>query len=204
MGMSDGHADYRSEARKENPRYKDAKLLEEKYHGEKLSTNEIADEWDCAPNTVRKYMRKNNIPIRSRSEAISNSHDGGDIPTFYTRADKGYEVADSSETGIYIHRLQAVAYWGFEAVKDNHVHHIDGIEWHNTEDNLMLIDPSQHMRHHHGNYNWLDELRAVEMYDEGASSYDISGVIGCSPVTAMNWIHKNAPELTSKEGDAKA
>lgn len=45
---------------------------------------------------------------------------------------------------LYVHRLLAVAEYGFEEVAGKHVHHKDGFRYHNTPENLSLKDPPDH------------------------------------------------------------
>jgi hypothetical protein len=49
---------------------------------------------------------------------------------------------------VKIHRLAAVAWFGYEAVVGKDVHHVSGIPWDNREDNLEPLDPSEHRRRH--------------------------------------------------------
>jgi len=48
-----------------------------------------------------------------------------------------------------VHRLAAVAWFGFDAVKNKHVHHKNGIPWDNRECNLEPISPEEHNTIHH-------------------------------------------------------
>jgi transposase len=43
--------------------------LLEKYWQERMSANEIADELDCSPKTVRDALKREKIPIRDKSLA---------------------------------------------------------------------------------------------------------------------------------------
>lgn len=54
--------------------------------------------------------------------------------------DDGDGVRYTSPNGnsVYIHRLAAVAWFGFEAVKDNRVYHKNRIRWDTREDNLSV------------------------------------------------------------------
>lgn len=181
--------------------HKDAELMKTLYVNKELSQSDISAIIEKSTGCVRDWLVKHGIKTRSISEGISKARGGSKGLYYFTNKAYGYEVFKSGRVdSFYHHRLIAVAVHGFKAVKDKHVHHVDGVEWHNCESNLELINPGEHMRHHHGNYNWLDEIRAVEMYDEGASSYDIAKVIGCAPETALAWVHKNAPELVREPG----
>ncbi len=60
--------------------YQDKEWLTEKYVNEKLSTVEIArlyreeqNRW-CDPNTISRWLKKHDIPMRSLHEAQQNRH----------------------------------------------------------------------------------------------------------------------------------
>ena len=60
--------------------YQDKEWLHQKYVKEKLSTVDIAklyreakNEW-CDPNTISRWLKKHNIPIRTLAEAQQNRH----------------------------------------------------------------------------------------------------------------------------------
>lgn len=60
--------------------YQDREWLYEKYVTEKLSTVEIAriyreneNRW-CDPNTISRWLKKHDIPMRSLAEAQQNRH----------------------------------------------------------------------------------------------------------------------------------
>lgn len=180
--------------------YQDGELMEQLYENEELSTTEIAAVLDCSTGAVVEWLSKHGIKTRSISEGNKLASEGGIIPTFYTRAAKGYEVANSSYATVYIHRLQAVAYWGMEAVNNKHVHHKNSIPWDNRKDNLELLEGGDHIsRVHEGNI-WLDRLRAAEMYDEGASSYDLAPVFDVTPNTAIRWVREVDDSLIRNNG----
>jgi len=53
-----------------NPeKYRDKEWLREKYHGERLSTSDIASICDCSKQTIKLWLEKHGIEKRSRSEA---------------------------------------------------------------------------------------------------------------------------------------
>ena len=60
--------------------YQDRDWLYQKYVREKLSTVEIAREYReqsnrwCDPNTISRWLKKHNIPMRSLAEAQQNRH----------------------------------------------------------------------------------------------------------------------------------
>jgi hypothetical protein len=52
---------------------------------------------------------------------------------------------------VPVHRLMAVAKWGFDVVKGNIVHHKNGVEWDNRPENLEVKSQSEHIREHFRN-----------------------------------------------------
>lgn len=134
-----------------NP-WDDKELVEEKYIGEKKSTIELADEWGCAPNTVRDRLERFDIPIRSQSEAMQVKHGNYSmavpIHVKQTGAVRWTHNHNSQSQTIFVHRLLAVSEYGFEAVRDNVVHHKNEIRWDNRPANLELMDHADHSSHH--------------------------------------------------------
>lgn len=64
--------------------YQDREWLYEKYVKDKLSTVEIArlyreqeNRW-CDPNTISRWLKKHDIPMRSLAEAQQNRHASAD------------------------------------------------------------------------------------------------------------------------------
>lgn len=61
-------------------KYQDYDWLYEKYVKEKLSTVEIARQYRdeenrwCDPNTISRWLKKHDIPMRSLAEAQQNRH----------------------------------------------------------------------------------------------------------------------------------
>lgn len=168
--------------------YKDEETMRALYEDEELSTTQISAVLGCSTGAATEWLGKLGIDTRSRSDAMKISRRDDLTVTFYTHGSKGYEMVKGDEYPYPVHRLQAIAYWGIDAVKGNHVHHKDGIEWHNTEENLEVIGVSDHIATEHNGNIWLDKLRATEMYDEGASSYDLAPIFDVAPGTVIAWV----------------
>lgn len=133
--------------------YQDAECLRELYHSERLSLREIAERLGCSSETIRRWMKRHNIDRRPPGRGIVRSVE------FYTHALNGDERARSRCKGdgfeVKIHRLCAVAWFGLDIHSDLHVHHRDPIPWLNTEENLEVKEPGEHLRHHaHDNSPW--------------------------------------------------
>jgi hypothetical protein len=76
---------------------------------------------------------------------------GRHLPWYHENSD-GYMEWVTEDQGttdtVREHRLLAVAKFGFEAVVDMDVHHIDGCKVHNTMDNIELLTKSEHGTRH--------------------------------------------------------
>ena len=180
--------------------YTDEELMRELYEEQRLSMVKIAEKFDCSPTTVRTWLDKFGVDRRSRSLSVSLGHSGGVIRVpFYTHK-RGHEMWRAEDDSfIPVHRLQAVAEWGLEAVKDKHVHHKNGIPWDNRIENLELLSNSEHQKEH----------RKVKGEDRGGiadryhntddSSYDIAEDWDIDPVTVMNIYYEYYPEQKGGE-----
>lgn len=116
------------------------------YWEDGLSQREIGEKLGCSRSLVGRFMRRNGIPRRSPSAAISLGWDGD---VFYYKKTDGREVICSPDGNHFLHhRLLAIAHHGFNAVKDKHVHHKNGVPWDNRPDNLQLVNPAEHIRIH--------------------------------------------------------
>ena len=91
---------------------------------------------------------------------------------------RGYEYWRSwnhdGEEILYVHRLLAVAKYGFDAVSDKHVHHKNKITWDNRFDNIEIKDEHEHIANHaseKGKVTPLEKIRMAEMYQNTEASY---------------------------------
>lgn len=175
------------------PQYKDGELLHELYVEEEMAMADIADELDCAPNTVRKYLIENGIEIRDISSAIkiSYGHRPNEVP-FHTKQNQGIEVwyynNSPDDKGMVIHhRLLAVAIWGFDAVKDMVVHHKNEIRWDNRLGNLELMELGEHSSHHNRMFDEETRREIADRYEHTEeSSYQIAEDYPISPTTVRD------------------
>lgn len=134
-------------------RYDDADWLREKYWENGLTTGEIADECDVYRSTIVRAMQRNGVETRNMSdydpaEYTRAAHRARQkIPRLDTTVN-GYERIRHQGKECKHHRLLAVAWFGWDAVVGNHVHHRNGVRWDNREENLRPMDPDDHRRHH--------------------------------------------------------
>lgn len=99
-----------------------------------------------------------------------------------------------------LHRLIAVAEYGFQAVKDNDIHHESEVAWDNRPSNLRPVDPGEHVRiHSKGRDNYAqkdtpyrDESVMRELYiDRGLSTYEVADKLETSRTTVIRWLKKH-------------
>ena len=130
--------------------------LRKQYIEEKRPTTDIAEEIGCTHTIVAKWLRKYGVEIRSRTERQKKLH-----PNFDTNSE-GYERVtspkppgvDGSIDQLKLHRLVAVAKYGFDEVAGNVVHHKNGIPWDNRPKNLEVMSNSEHASLHHPSNGW--------------------------------------------------
>lgn len=160
-------------------------VLRELYEKKKLSQREIANELGCSQRTVQNWMEKHRIEPRSlasaRKEALIK-YDAKNPAAFSTDV-RGYEAwsatIDYKKYHVRVHRLLAVAEWGFEAVCGNVVHHKNEIKWDNRPSNIELMTLENHARTHSSKLSWVDKIAATEMYRNTDSyQYEIAEHFG--------------------------
>lgn len=158
--------------------WRDEKLMRRMYEEEKLSTAQIAEKLDCAQSTVRNWLKRHGVKIRSISEGITIRHGNEFQVPLNTSMDHGHEVwwtsATDGGTTVYHHRLLAVSEYGLDAIRGKSVHHANEIPWDNRPENLELVSRRQHNNRHY-KVPWLERMRIAEMYEDGEiSSRDLA------------------------------
>lgn len=128
-------------------KWHDRERLKTEYRENKRSATELSEGWGCDPSTIRNWLVRYGI---DRWEA-KDFHRVEYVD--YSHHEQGYEVwkhhyGEDRGTTVFVHRLLAVSKYGFDSVTGKHVHHKINIPWLNTEDNIELVDPSEHIRHH--------------------------------------------------------
>lgn len=140
----------------EEEAYKDEEVLRKLYYEKRLSMGSIGDIFDVTMGGIKYWMNKYGMERREVGG-------GNKPPSVPYMTHKRYPFwshppveNDGQYLDVYIHRLLAVAEFGFDAIKDNEVHH--GSErgelpaserpWANWGSNVELLSGSVHMRHH--------------------------------------------------------
>lgn len=123
----------------------DPDLLRELYYKKRMTLQEMADELGTSATTVRRYMENHGIERRGRGVMINTP--------VHLRWKDGYRVWATTINGkqetVRVHRLTAVAEFGFEAVCGKVVHHKNDMRCDNRSENLELMRREEHSRHHY-------------------------------------------------------
>lgn len=145
-----GAASTDNDSSDKSERYKDAEELRSLYHGQLLSSRQIADELGVSKDTINRWLDKHGIEKRGRKEALRLRR--LKKPPEISVSESGYirvrSKLDGKKEGMGLHRLIAVAEHGVEAVADKVVHHKNGVRWDNRPENLELMEWSEHNKHH--------------------------------------------------------
>jgi hypothetical protein len=132
--------------------WRDEDRLRKMYVEKRLSAYKIADELGCGATAVYEALRDFGIERRSTSESkkiAENRKPAG----FQTLSRDGYEIMTNNHNRNFrrmpVHTLAAVAWFGYDKVRDGVVHHKKPIPWLNTEWNLeVLSSQSEHAKIH--------------------------------------------------------
>lgn len=131
-------------------KYRDKEWLATKYIDEELSLQDMADICGSSKSTINRWMKKYNIERRTPNK--------DKILTLKERPDGYIEFGGEGEK-VLLHRLAAVVEHGFEAVKNNDVHHISGCVYDNRPCNVKPVSKEEHGRYH-ANQRWNNEQTA--------------------------------------------
>jgi hypothetical protein len=141
--------------------YRNEEWMRHQYWNLGKTTNDIAEICDIDRSNVVRWMDRLGIETRDVSD-----YDGHELTkkaresvkvnrANFRTSYRGYETwrsynskRDKNET-VKVHRLLAVAEYGFDAVKGNIVHHKNGIKWDNRPENIEPMDETEHLQQHY-------------------------------------------------------
>lgn len=129
----------------------DEDWLREKYHDEMKSITEVAEEIGCSRMPVFRALKRHGIERHDKYYAAGNLHPGFRMHVQgYMCAFSNHYEGDGEQTfeEVRIHRLLAVAEYGFDEVAGRSVHHKNGIPWDNRPENIEVMDKEDHVKHH--------------------------------------------------------
>jgi len=168
----------------------DPEWLHERYVEQEMSAPEMADEAGVSAQTIYDSMERVGIdrdPTRygdkSRVRYATYRTDKQGYPRWKAKTSANGEHGRQTES-FHVHRLLAIAEHGTNAVEGCHVHHINDIPFDNRPENIEVLEPGEHSRHHQQKLSWLERLAIVEQYRAtDASYYDLADVWGVAPDT---------------------
>lgn len=103
-----------------------------------MSEGKVADVLGVSQVTVHNALQELDVDTSNPRHS--------ELPNFITS--QGYERITHRDSQILHHRLLAVAYFGFESLPGNIVHHKNNIPWNNREENLELMTQNEHASTH--------------------------------------------------------
>lgn len=112
---------------------------------------ELGELWDVSASTISKWIRR--FDIRTGGRGAGNPYQ---VP-IDVKVDGYVRVQERSfgeENQFMLHRLIAVAEFGFDEVLNKEVHHKNGVPWDNRPSNLELLTTSEHARLHAQERDW--------------------------------------------------
>jgi len=196
-----GHSNSKSHKEKAPTEHKDPETLRELYHGEEMSTIEIADKFDVDTSTIRKYMEEGDVK-RRKSYQDSTRPPSHILDPHGEGVGNAYEKVENTHNGdtqiVYIHRLMAYAHGelSFEELCDPEVvvHHKSGHGLDNRPENLEIMGNIEHHTHHtderYGDGGWRDKDRLKELLEE-TTQKEAAEILGCSKRTIYDWKHRH-------------
>lgn len=142
--------------------------LQELYWGQKLTLGEVASKLKTSRNTVTKYMRLFNIPIRTMAKVTQLAYDRGTLDHKGSKASKwrgGRSIDKRGYVTLFVeasdplrimchkggnhmaeHRLVMARHLGRPLMSYELVHHINGIKGDNHIENLLIYSASDHQQ----------------------------------------------------------
>jgi len=134
--------------------YERESVLRSLYLDEEMTEAQIADRLNCNQTTVSTYIQEYGIETRDMGDYTH--------PSFYF-SQSGYLTCRhrhgtdrNGRVAFRVHRLVAVAEFGFDAVADREVHHKNGHRVDNRHENLEVMTASEHAEHHHDREDILE------------------------------------------------
>lgn len=165
------------EAKSHDRPYKDEDVLRKLYIDREMGINQIANRFDVADKTIQDWLEKHGIETRDWGESIKRNKAN------FVISDHGYErwraMSDGKYQSVAVHRLLAVAQYGFDNVKGKVVHHKNGVKWDNRPQNIEIMTESEHKSLHGcpGEEDHWNSKLTNEDVEEIRQLYESGGVL---------------------------
>lgn len=159
--------------RRNVPELHDPELLHELYVDRGLSLRGVADEIGCHATSVARALRRHDIGVKTAYRNYNHAP--------FVTDHQGYERWKTYVDGTYhrvaVHKLVAVAEYGFDAVCGEEIHHKNEIRWDNRPDNIEVMSPADHRRLHaiedrDDRREFLEDLRERGRLGDGGDDDD--------------------------------
>jgi len=197
----------------ESEPWKDPEILHQLYREELMSQTEIAEKLGCSQSTLSYWLRKLNIHESENQVLYERMRRSGDISMKTTS--QGYIRAEQQYRGEHdffsMHRLLAVAKYGFDAVARDgaHVHHKNHIPWDNRPANIQLLPAERHSAMHaeerskNRSEPYTDPETLASLYwKEGLSLRQIADRLNTSNATVERWMDRHGIPTRDKSESA--
>lgn len=122
---------------------------------EELTQEEMAERFGCSQDTISRWLSRHGFDYQAdrtgprKTGATLTMHKPHEHSATNYERWRAWNRERGGNDYVYVHRLLAVAEYGFEAVRDKHIHHINGIGWDNRPDNIVPVDEKEHRRRYH-------------------------------------------------------
>lgn len=134
-------------------RYKDPEVLERLYLQRGLTQEEVGNRLGVSQKTISRWLNRHDIePPHDQGQGKRN--DAPYTPaTYLTVLDPCGLAYESWHDGrsnkfVKVHRLLAVAEYGFDEVVGKVIHHKNGIPWDNRPENIEPMFRTEHTSMH--------------------------------------------------------
>jgi len=119
-------------------KWQNERTLRRLYVDEGLSSRDVAERLGTSKTTILKWLRRHGIDPDTANQDKS--------PSFEMKGSyESWSTHDGdAKRRVYVHRLLAVAEYGFDAVVDKDTHHLNGIPWDNRPSNVEPLSKTEH------------------------------------------------------------
>lgn len=134
--------------------YKNKETLKQLYLEEELSTTKIGNKFDKDSKTIWYWLDKYDIDRRSRSESRTIQEQKKPLKVnlnqegYQTVHDQYGQSRGEDTSYVLLHRLIKLADTSMDDLDGMIVHHKNNIPFDNRPENLEIMTPEEHTKHH--------------------------------------------------------